>query len=94
MRPPPFLPLFHLGVLFGSALSAVAPDSPRLPATRPVASRSADPFLIQIDNQTWVIGNDVWNVTQKRTYGVKLMYGDRDLVGSAVGHYVSYSMPS
>ncbi|TDZ21291.1 Rhamnogalacturonate lyase [Colletotrichum orbiculare MAFF 240422] len=49
------------------------------------------PFLKQVDNQTWIIGNDVWNMTQGLKYGVKLNYKDRDLVGNAVGHYVSYN---
>lgn len=37
------------------------------------------------------MGNDVWNMTQGRQYGVKLYYKDHDCVGDAVGHYVSYS---
>lgn len=49
------------------------------------------PFLKTVDNQTWIIGNDVWNLTQQVTYGVKLYYKDHDCVGDAVGHYVSYS---
>lgn len=55
------------------------------------APTQAEPFLTQIDNQTWIIGNDVWNMTQGLKYGVKLNYKNRDLVGNAVGHYVSYS---
>lgn len=49
------------------------------------------PFLQQIDNSTWVIGNELWNVTQGQIYGTKLYYKDHDCVGDAVGHYVSYS---
>lgn len=49
------------------------------------------PFLRQVDNSTWVIGNELWNLTQGQTYGVKLYYKDHDCVGDAVGHYVSYS---
>jgi rhamnogalacturonan endolyase len=49
------------------------------------------PFLSQADNQTWTIGNELWNLTQGRQYGVKLFYKDHDCVGDAVGHYVSYS---
>lgn len=56
-----------------------------------LVSRATGPFLTQVDNQTWIIGNDVWNVTQEVTYGVKLYYQDRDCVGGAVGHYVSYN---
>lgn len=49
------------------------------------------PFLTQVNNQTWVIGNELWNVTQGKQYATKLFYKDHDLVGDAVGHYVSYS---
>ncbi|KAK1504392.1 rhamnogalacturonate lyase [Colletotrichum costaricense] len=55
------------------------------------APTQTEPFLRQVDNQTWIIGNDVWNMTQGLKYGVKLYYKDRDLVGNAVGHYVSYN---
>jgi rhamnogalacturonan endolyase len=54
--------------------------------------RATEPFLTQIDEDTWLIGNDLWNMTQQRTFGVKLMYKGKDCVGEAVGHYVSYSM--
>jgi rhamnogalacturonan endolyase len=53
--------------------------------------RARDPFLIAIDNETHVIGNDIWNVTIGRTYGNRLFYKGIDLVGNATGHYVSYS---
>jgi rhamnogalacturonan endolyase len=56
------------------------------------AERASGPFLNQIDNETWIIGNEVWNMTQQQTFGVKLMYRGKDCVGEAVGHYVSYSM--
>lgn len=68
-------------------LAAAAVDA----ATR-VVGRATGPFLTQLDNQTWVIGNEVWNLTQQVTYGVKLYYKDHDCVGDAVGHYVSYSV--
>lgn len=55
------------------------------------SNNATGPFLEQVDNQTWVIGNEVWNMTQQVTYGVQLYYKDRDCVGDAVGHYVSYS---
>jgi len=58
------------------------------PANRKGQSRG---FLRQIDNSTWVFGNNLWNLTQGRQYATKLYYRDRDLVGEAVGHYVSYS---
>lgn len=54
---------------------------------------STGPFLQQVDNQTWILGNEIWNLTQQVTYGVQLYYKDRDCVGEAVGHYVSYSKP-
>ncbi|KAI1870843.1 uncharacterized protein JN550_004989 [Neoarthrinium moseri] len=60
------------------------------PVFRPRAAATG-PFLTQVDNETWVIGNELWNVTQGRTYGVKLYYKDHDCVGDAVGHYVSYN---
>ncbi|KAJ5152579.1 uncharacterized protein N7482_009057 [Penicillium canariense] len=52
---------------------------------------ASEPFLTQVDNTTWVLGNEIWNVTQQQIYGIKLMYKGRDCVGEAVGHYVSYN---
>lgn len=49
------------------------------------------PFLQELGNETWVIGNEIWNMTQGRQYGVELYYKEHDCVGDAVGHYVSYS---
>lgn len=49
------------------------------------------PFLINVDNETAIIGNDIWNVTVGRQYAKKLFYKGVDLVGNATGHYVSYS---
>ncbi|BCS19874.1 putative rhamnogalacturonase [Aspergillus puulaauensis] len=49
------------------------------------------PFLDQVDNNTWIIGNELWNLTQGPQYGVKLFYKDHDCVGDAFGHYVSYN---
>ncbi|KAK3941932.1 polysaccharide lyase [Diplogelasinospora grovesii] len=54
-------------------------------------SAAAGPFLKTVDSQTWVIGNEIWNMTQGSIYGVKLYYKERDCVGRAVGHYVSYN---
>jgi rhamnogalacturonan endolyase len=51
-------------------------------------------FLEDNGDGTWIIGNDVWNVTQEKIYGSKLYYKDQELVGEATGHYVSYSKPS
>jgi rhamnogalacturonan endolyase len=49
------------------------------------------PFLQKVDDSTHIIGNDLWNVTIGQQYGVKLYYKGKDLVGNAVGHYVSYN---
>ncbi|KAI3341129.1 rhamnogalacturonate lyase [Ustulina deusta] len=57
----------------------------------PTKSRELSPFFSQVDNQTWLIGNEVWNLTQGPKYGVQLFYKDHDCVGDAVGHYVSYN---
>lgn len=54
----------------------------------------ASPFLKQLNGTTWIIGNDLWNMTQNEKYGTKLWYKGRDLVDEAVGHYVSYSESS
>ncbi|KAG8629624.1 hypothetical protein KVT40_003489 [Elsinoe batatas] len=51
----------------------------------------ASPFLTQLNATTWVIGNDLWNMTQDEKYGTKLWYKGKDLVGDAVGHYTSYN---
>ena len=80
-----------VGALAVSSMSAAHAISPASPEHGGVGD-SAEPFFTQLDNQTWIIGNDVWNLTQKRTYGVKLMYRDQDLVGTAAGHYASYSL--
>lgn len=58
---------------------------------RPSNGSRRAPFLEEVDGETWVIGNELWNMTQGRQYGVKLYYKDHDCVGDAVGHYVSYS---
>ncbi|KAK8102865.1 hypothetical protein PG984_016011 [Apiospora sp. TS-2023a] len=52
---------------------------------------STGPFLQELGNKTWVIGNEVWNMTQGRQYGTGFYYKDHDCVGDAVGHYVSYN---
>lgn len=51
-----------------------------------VVARSS--FLQQISNDTWVLGNDVWNITQGPIYATKLFYQGKDAIGSAAGHYV------
>lgn len=57
----------------------------------PAKPATVGPFLKQLNGSTWVIGNELWNVTQGQTYGTKLYYKDHDCVGDAAGHYVSYS---
>jgi rhamnogalacturonan endolyase len=73
-----------VAALAASVLTNVANAAP--------ANKGSAPFLTPIGNQTWVIGNDVWNMTQGPQFGVKLYYKGRDCVGDAWGHYVSYSM--
>lgn len=53
---------------------------------------AAGPFLKTVGEYEHIIGNDLWNITIGRQYGTKLYYKGHDLVGDAVGHYVSYSM--
>jgi rhamnogalacturonan endolyase len=67
------------------AVTSVFANS-RLPGDDP-----SNPFLIKIDDETHIIGNDIWNVTIGRTYGKKLYYKGVELVGRSTGHYVSYS---
>ena len=59
----------------------------------PLEERAKQPksFFKEVGNSTWIIGNDVWNVTQNLQYANKLWYKGKDRVGQAVGHYVSYS---
>lgn len=59
----------------------------------PLEERAKQPksFFKEVGNSTWVIGNDVWNVTQNLQYATKLWYKGKDRVGQAVGHYASYS---
>ena len=45
-----------------------------------LAAPPPEPFLTEVGTRTWVIGNDVWNMTQGPKYGVKLWYGGRDCV--------------
>ncbi|KAF1838174.1 rhamnogalacturonate lyase-like protein [Decorospora gaudefroyi] len=64
-----------------------------LAAASPLEERAKKPksFLKDLGNSTWVLGNEIWNVTQSRQYANKLMYKGADRVGDAVGHYVSYN---
>ncbi|KAH7104347.1 polysaccharide lyase family 4 protein [Auriculariales sp. MPI-PUGE-AT-0066] len=54
-------------------------------------SAANGPFLQTVDTQTWIIGNEVWNMTQKGTYGSPLWFQQRNCVGAAKGHYLSAS---
>lgn len=54
------------------------------------------PFLTQVDAQTWVFGNEHWNVTEGKYYATKLFSSilpGHDLVGSASGHYAGIGEP-
>jgi rhamnogalacturonan endolyase len=60
---------------------------------RATSTAPTKPFLIKISDNSYIIGNDVWNLTiDGRGFGKKLWYRGVDLVGRASGHYVSYSM--
>ncbi|KAJ8109735.1 hypothetical protein OPT61_g7240 [Boeremia exigua] len=45
------------------------------------------PFLQQVSSTQWIIGNDIWNLTQGATYATNLQYQGLDAVGTAKGHY-------
>jgi rhamnogalacturonan endolyase len=77
--------LLGLAALVGVAPVAAAPvaDAP--------SSNQPKSFLKELGNSTWIIGNEIWNVTQNRQYANQLWYKGIDRVGEAVGHYVSYS---
>lgn len=45
------------------------------------------PFLQQVSSTQWIIGNDLWNLTQGATYATSLHYQGSDAVGKAQGHY-------
>ena len=70
-------------MFFGSALAAVA--------LLAQACAAKGPFLTQLNDTTWIIGNDHWNLTQGPKYATKLYWKGKDLVDEAWGHYVSYS---
>ncbi|EEU36898.1 uncharacterized protein NECHADRAFT_106167 [Fusarium vanettenii 77-13-4] len=59
----------------------------------PLVGASRGPFLEETGDGSWVIGNDLWNVTQGPVYAKNLFWQGipgADLVGSASGHYVGY----
>lgn len=45
------------------------------------------PFLKQVSSIQWIIGNNLWNLTQGATYATNLQYQGADAVGKAQGHY-------
>jgi rhamnogalacturonan endolyase len=45
------------------------------------------PFLQQVTSSQWIIGNDLWNLTQGPTYATNLQFQGSDAVGKAQGHY-------
>ncbi|KZV62518.1 polysaccharide lyase family 4 protein [Peniophora sp. CONT] len=51
---------------------------------------ASGPFL-QTLNGSWIIGNDLWNITQGTVYGKPAYYKGKDIIGEAVGHYVGYN---
>lgn len=64
-----------------------------LPLVGRLASGTRGPFLEETGDGSWVIGNDLWNVTQGSVYATKLFWQGvpgTDLVGSAYGHYIGY----
>jgi rhamnogalacturonan endolyase len=52
---------------------------------------ASSPFFLRLNGAEHVIGNDLWNITIGPTYGTKLFYKNKDIVGNAQGHYLSYS---
>ncbi|KAI0741100.1 putative rhamnogalacturonase [Earliella scabrosa] len=70
-------------MLLGSAVAAVALFAH--------ACAAKGPFFKQLNETTWVIGNDHWNLTQNYQYANKLYWKGKDLVDEAWGHYVSYN---
>jgi rhamnogalacturonan endolyase len=59
----------------------------------PLVGANKGPFLEKVGDDSWVIGNDLWNVTQGPLYATKLFWQGipgADLVGSASGHYAGY----
>lgn len=75
--------------LVNAAIAVAALLSPAIAA--PLGDQKPKGFLKELGNSTWVIGNEIWNVTQNRQYADQLWYKGEDRVGDAVGHYVSYS---
>ncbi|KAF2134928.1 polysaccharide lyase family 4 protein [Dothidotthia symphoricarpi CBS 119687] len=75
--------MYALGLFGLAALAAAVPLEER--AQKPKS------FLQMTGNQTWILGNEIWNVTQGAQYGTKLWYKGKDRVGVAAGHYVSYN---
>ena len=45
------------------------------------------PFRQQVTSSQWIIGNDIWYLTQGSTYATNLYFQGSDSVGKAQGHY-------
>jgi rhamnogalacturonan endolyase len=56
-----------------------------LAAAKPTLAKG--PFLQQVSSTQWIVGNDLWNLTQGATYATNLQYQGSDAVGKAQGHY-------
>lgn len=78
--------------LLGLASAGSSPSSGHDDGGRKGNTQSG-PFYLKINDTQHVIGNDLWNITIGPIYGTKLFYKQKDIVGNAVGHYVSYSLP-
>jgi hypothetical protein len=82
---------FYFNCLTMSAIKFLGLAALALAAPLEERAKKPKSFLKELGNSTWVLGNDIWNVTQNRQYANKLMYKGADRVKNAVGHYVSYS---
>ena len=56
------------------------------------AALAKGPFLQQVTSSQWIIGNDIWNLTQGPTYATNLQFQGSDVVGKAQGHYTGVGM--
>jgi rhamnogalacturonan endolyase len=66
-----------------------------LPEIRSKTSELQQVFLKCNADNSYQIGNDIWNLTiNPAGFGKSLYYHNKDLVGNASGHYLSYSCVS
>ncbi|KAF2635194.1 rhamnogalacturonate lyase-like protein [Massarina eburnea CBS 473.64] len=80
-----------MGVFHILKVAALAACAIAAPVEERKSGKGPKSFLTEVGNSTWVLGNEIWNVTQGRQYANKLWYKGKDRVGQAVGHYVSYN---